>query len=404
MASLQINALAETYRQSLLDRTVPFWQTHGVDRELGGYFFYLDRDGSRYGDDKPVWLIGRTIWLYATLYHTVEPRPDWLQLALHGKEFLDRHAFAPDGKMYFLLDREGQPLRMRRYIFSEVFGVLAYAAMARATADSVLLERAQTLFARIEHYMTTPGLLDAKVNTNVRPAKGLAMLMCVLVMAESLIRAGAPSAYYEAILDRTIDEIFTDFVKPERQCVLEAVGPEGEILAGPDGRVMNPGHVIEAAWFILETARRRGDRTLIERTLPLIDWPFERGWDTQYGGLFYFVDVDGKPATQLEHDMKLWWPHCETLYATLLAYHLTGQGRYASIFEAVHEWTFEHFVDAEYGEWFGYLHRDGSLSTPLKGGPWKGPFHVPRAELLCWQLLAEMQAASRTPEDPQPGA
>lgn len=399
MTNDRMKSLADTYRQSLLERTVPFWEQHGVDRELGGYLFYLDRDGSLYGDDKPVWLIGRTIWLYATLYHQVEQRPEWLKLAQHGRSFLDRHAFAPDGKMYFLLNRAGQPLRMRRYVYSEVFGVLAYAALSQAENNPELLVRAMDLFTRFEHYRQTPGLLEPKTNPEMRPMKGLAPLMCVLCMAEALIRAGAPREQFEPVLDETISEIFRDFVKPEKQCVLEAVGPQGEVIDGPDGRVMNPGHVIEAGWFILETARRRGDRALVERTLPLIDWPFTRGWDSEYGGLLYFVDVDGRPATQLEHDMKLWWPHCETLYAALLAYQLTGQGRYAAMFEQVHEWTFAHFPDPDYGEWYGYLRRDGSLSTPLKGGPWKGPFHVPRAELLCWQILEEIGSSS--PEDSQ---
>lgn len=42
-------------------------------------------------------------------------------------------------------------------------------------------------------------------------------------------------------------------------------------------------------------------------------------------------------------------------------------------------------IDTEYG---GYLHRDGRISTGMKGNLFKGPFHLPRMQTYCWQLLA----------------
>jgi len=157
---------------------------------------------------------------------------------------------------------------------------------------------------------------------------------------------------------------------------------------------VSPGHSLETAWFLMEIARRRDEASLVQRAAKIVDWSFERGWDGQYGGLLYFVDVEGKPSPYLEHDMKLWWPHSEALYATLLAYHLTGDAKYARLYEQVHEWTFAHFPDEPFGEWFGYLHRDGSLSTDLKGNLWKGPFHIPRSQLLCWKLLERIASES----------
>jgi N-acylglucosamine 2-epimerase len=385
--------LAALHHAGLLD-TVAFWERHAVDRDCGGFLYYLDRTGRPYGTDKPVWLLGRTVWLFATLYTAVEPRPAWLALARHAWDFLDRHAFAEDGKMYFLLDRQGRPLRMRRYHYSEVFAVLAAAALARATGDAALLQRAVEIYDRFDRALRTPGVTPPKVNPAVRPTKGLAPRMCHLLLADTLAQqTGAPR--YEAAIDDTAAELFRDFVKPDDGCVLETVGPDGQRGDDPDGRTMNPGHAIEAAWFLLMIARRRGDADLARRALPIIDWSFARGWDPEHGGLLYFVDVAGHPPTQLEHDMKLWWPHCEALVATLLAHAMTGDARYARLYEQVHAWTHAHFPDPEYGEWYGYLHRDGSLSTPLKGGPWKGPFHVPRAQLLCWQIARAQSAAAR---------
>jgi len=195
---------------------------------------------------------------------------------------------------------------------------------------------------------------------------------------------------YSEVIDQSLYEILNYHVKPEEKALFETVGPNGERLDSPEGRCINPGHAIESSWFIMEEGRRRHDHPLIQQALQVLEWSLELGWDREYGGLLYFVDIEGRPPEQLEHDMKLWWPHTETLYALLLAYYLTGEEKYAEWYEKVHAWAFSHFPDPEYGEWFGYLHRDGSLSLDLKGSMWKGPFHLPRAQLLCWKLLKHM--------------
>ncbi len=385
----RLEQLREIHRVALLDDVVPFWERHSVDREHGGFFMCLARDGSLYSTDKPVWLQGRATWLFATLYDRVAPRAEWLDLARRGCEFMNRHCFDERGKMYFLVARDGRPLRMRRYVYSEVFATLGYAALAKVTGDAEIRRRAVEVFDSFVRYTRTPGLIEPKMNPQVRPMQSLSPRMCLLNMADTMLMID-DDPRYERLIDECVADIFRDFVKLDEGCVIEHVGPDGERVDAPEGRVMNPGHAIEVAWFIMEIGRRRGDRDLVARGARILDLSLARGWDPQYGGLLYFLDVDGKPATQLEHDMKLWWPHSEALYATLLAYHLTGDAKYAGMYEQVHEWTFAHFPDREFGEWFGYLHRDGTVSTPLKGGIWKGPFHIPRALLYCWKLLEEM--------------
>jgi len=394
MDARRLTQLSDTHRTGLLEDVIPFWERHAVDREQGGFFTHLDRDGSIYCTDKPVWIQGRATWMFATLYTRVEPRAEWLALARHGYDFLTRHCFDERGKLYFLVTRSGQPLRMRRYVYSEIFATLGFAALAQATGEAEIRQRAIDLFQSFMRYLQTPGLIEPKTNPRTRPLKALSPLMCILNTADTLAQIDAPGPY-EAILDETIAEVFRDFVRPEDGCVLEVVEPNGQRSDSLEGRTMNPGHAIESAWFIMEVARRRGDAALARRATKILEWSFERGWDRQYGGLLYFVDVGGKPPQQLEHDMKLWWPHSEALYAALLAYHLTGAARYAHMYEQIHEWTLAHFPDAQHGEWFGYLHRDGTVSNPAKGGLWKGPFHIPRTQLYCWKLAEEMLAQAR---------
>ncbi|MCA9252102.1 MAG: AGE family epimerase/isomerase [Phycisphaerales bacterium] len=391
----RINTLKEFYQSALYGNVMPFWQEHGVDREHGGFFTCLARDGRVYSSDKSVWFAGRAAWTYAALYELSEARTEWLELARHGLRFLSDHCFAPSGKMFFSVDRIGRPLQMRRYVYSEVFATLAFAKVAQVTNDPNLRDKATHTYRAFKKAIETPGALPPKISSETRPMRALSPLMCHIHVAEVLF-ALTGDRQYDATITALIEELLRDFVDLDRGIVLETISGDGSRLDTPEGRVMNPGHAIETAWFVMEVARRRNDRKLIDTMAKALVISLERGWDAEFGGLLYFIDVEDKPSPYLEHEMKLWWPHCEGLYATLLAHHLTGRDEFADWFERIHAWTFGHFPDPEFGEWFGYLRRDGTPSSTLKGNMWKGPFHIPRALLLCHTLLTEMKNSAPT--------
>ncbi len=385
----ELSTLAQTYRKGLFEDVLPFWIRHSVDREKGGFLFGLDREGNMIHSDKPVWIIGRFSWLLAHLYQEVEPNPEWLELARHGIDFLEAHCFDTDGRMFYAVTREGKPLRKRRYIFSETFAIAAFAKYGQVAGKPEYVQKARDLFKLVLRYLATPGLLEPKVNPETRPSKGLVIPMILIVTAQ-ILREADPTGPYTDQIDAWINEIERDFMKPEFGAVLEMVAPDGSLIDTFEGRTLNPGHAIEAAWFILHEARMRGGNKRLEKIgLQIVDWCWQWGWDETYGGMFYFRDCKNHPPTEYWHDMKFWWPHNETIIATLLAYVTTGDEKYARWHRKVHDWTYAHFPDAEYGEWFGYLHRDGSVSTTLKGNMWKGPFHLPRMQWYCWQLLGD---------------
>jgi len=151
----ELVSIGAEYRKELLEDTVPFWMNHAIDTEHGGYLFCLDRTGNVVDTDKPVWLTGRFVWLLATLYRTITQNSSWIETAAAGLSFLREHAFDDDGRMYFLLDRSGRPLRKRRYLFSECFGALALAAYGRATGDDRALSEADTLADIIQEMLLT---------------------------------------------------------------------------------------------------------------------------------------------------------------------------------------------------------------------------------------------------------
>lgn len=382
----RIYELREFYRHHLLEDVVPFWMKHSLDCRYGGYFNFLDRDGSIYGTDKAMWLQCRAIWLFSKLYNTLDHREDWLEAAKLGYDFITKHGFDDDGRMFFSVTRDGRPLRKRRYLFTESFGVMACTEYAKATKDDQALQRARDTYRLIIDLYQTPSSLPPKIYPQTRITKSLAMPMILIGITQELREADSDRLYTE-VMDDALHQILNHHLKRDRRVLLETVGPNGEWLDLPEGRLVNPGHDIEVAWFIIHEGLYRDDSSLIDAALEIVDWSLRIGWDKKSGGILYFVDVEGKPAIHLEWDMKLWWPHTEALYALLLAHYLTGEEKYLVWYEKVHEWSFNHFPDPEHGEWFGYLHRDGSLSNPLKGAMWKGPFHLPRALLQCLNLL-----------------
>lgn len=381
--------LIPIYRDGLLNDTVPFWLQHGIDRQHGGFFTALDRDGTLVDTDKGVWQQGRFTWLLGELYNEVEPRAEWLELARLGADFLSRHCFdLTDGRMWFHVARDGSPIRKRRYAYSESFAAIAYGELYKATGDVVYAEKARSAFKNFLNHNLSPDPSQAKF-TGYRPMKSLGFPMITIVTAQEL-RDSIGLTEANDWIDQSIQTIAQDHCKPEMQCVMENVGLGGEMHDHFDARTLNPGHAIEGAWFIMREGQLREDPALIQLGTQMLDWSWNRGWDTEHGGMLYFVDVDGKPVQEYWHDMKFWWPQNETSIATLLAYCLTKDEKYAAWHRQIHDWAYAHFPDSEYGEWFGYLHRDGSLSSTLKGNLWKGPFHLPRMQLTCWKILETM--------------
>lgn len=383
-----LKTLQAFYENQLLNDTVPFWFPKSFDEEFGGFLLMRDADGTLIDDDKAVWIQGRATWLLATLYNTVEKKAEWLEGAKLGYDFLNKHCFDTDGQMFFHVTRDGSPIRKRRYYFSETFYVIAAAAYAQASGDQEAAEKARLVFGKCLDYATKPGLLAPKF-TGTRPTKGIGVPMILMNTAQQL-RSTIGDERADECITNWIHDIETYFVKDDIKCVMEQVAPDGSIIDHIDGRTLNPGHAIEGAWFILHEAKHRNnDPKLIELGCKMLDYMWERGWDKEFGGILYFRDVYNKPVQEYWQDMKFWWPHNEVIIATLLAYLMTGNEKYANWHKQVHEYAYKHFHDKQNKEWFGYLHRDGTIAQTAKGNMFKGPFHLPRQEWYCVQILNE---------------
>jgi len=382
------------FEDELFNHVLPFWETHSPDPDYGGYFNCLDCDGTVYDTRKHVWLQGRQVWMFSKLYNTVEPRESWLTMAKSGMEFLEQNAVRKENRrVYFCLNRKGDPIWMQRKIFSECFYVMALSEYGRAVDDQSYIKRAREHFNTIWSWKDDLSKVGRPSYSGQKKMNALAVPMILLNVIEEI--AGDDWSAWQVKIDECIRQMLLH-VHSDRKLVFENVSPDGEFLNTIEGRLLNPGHAIEAGWFLQHWAQKLNDQSLSNTATLMVRWSLDRGWDDEHGGIFYFLDSEGYSPTELEWNLKLWWPHTEALYGSLLNHYITKSEDDLEDFERVFDYTFSHYPDHDHGGWFGYLDRYGHVSQRFKGGPYKGFFHVPRSLLFCRNLLMTMDKQDST--------
>uniref|UniRef100_A0A8C5R2B8 N-acylglucosamine 2-epimerase n=1 Tax=Leptobrachium leishanense TaxID=445787 RepID=A0A8C5R2B8_9ANUR len=386
-----------------LDKVMNFWFQNSHDEEYGGFFTCLGQNGEIYDDLKYIWLQGRQVWMYCRLYRKVPKfdKQEVLAAAIKGGEFLLAH-IRPNChslKCAFVVTREGQAVKVQRTIFSECFFVMAMDELWRTTREERYKREAWNMMDQIVYWVREdPSGLGRPELPGAAPVNAMAVPMMLLNLVDQLTEEDEEAARkYEDLRNWSVERIL-QHVQRDGNAILENVSEDGKELPGCTGRHQNPGHAIEAGWFLLRQAITQSNhdlgRTAVEKFVLL---PFLSGWDQQYGGLFSFQDVDGHCPTQLEWNMKLWWPHTEALIAFLLGYQVTRDLQLLDHFQTVFDYAFSKFSDPEHGEWFGYLNREGKVALSIKGGPFKGCFHVPRCLYMCMEILTELLAGHDEP-------
>ena len=388
-----------SWMQSELERSITFWLEHGMDKEHGGVYTCLDRKGAIYSTDKSVWMQGRCGWMFSYLCHVYGEKPEWLSAAKSALDFLEAYCINREagGRLYFTVTAEGTPLRQRRYCFSEGFYCIANAEYYGITGIKEHLERARWTYHLIYNLnwggMKDPTGFSPKTISATRTGRALGDSMIFLNIIGIMRRVDPENkAEYDAHAREMCNNIVSYHYHPELGCTLENVDTEGKArLYYTEGRIVNPGHDIECSWFMMDEANYRGDAALHQTAESIFRQAIEAGWDKEYGGLLYFIDAKGLPPEAYEHDMKLWWPHNEIMIAAAKAYRDTNDSYYYDWLVKVVDYAREHFADPEYGEWYGYLRRDGLPTMPsTKGSTFKGPFHVPRSLCIAEQVLGEL--------------
>ncbi|WP_290708071.1 AGE family epimerase/isomerase [Flavihumibacter sp. CACIAM 22H1] len=390
-----LSGYSALYKNELLTNVLPFWMKYSPDTELGGYFNCLNRDGSVYDTDKFMWLQAREVWTFATMYQQVEPKEEWLEMARQGMDFILRHGRDEQGNWFFSLTRDGKPLTQPHSIFSDCFAAMALSILDKSMPGNGYAEVALQTFENILKRKNNPKGIYSKEYPGTRPVKGFALPMILSNLALEMEHILGKHRV-DAFIPEVIHEVMEVFYKPELGLIQENVAQDGSLVDSFEGRLQNPGHAIEAMWFVMDLGVRLQDEALIKKAVDIALREIEYGWDQQYGGIFYFMDRKGFPPQQLEWDQKLWWVHLESLVAMAKGFELTHDIRCYNWFVKLHEYTWNRFRDTEYGEWYAYLNRQGDVLLPLKGGKWKCCFHVPRALLNIWKSMETVSTKKET--------
>lgn len=379
------------YLKELKEKELPFWLKYGLDWQHGGIYTGLDEDGTLLESDKSVWFQGRALWTFCTAYEKIEKNEEYLNAAKNILSFLEKYCFDTDGRMFFRVTADGRPVIKRiRYFFSETFAIIGFATYSRITGDLSYRDKALQLLEFTEKIRTTPGILIPKFNQETEPSISFGGPMILLnVLSEMRDAYPEKSDWINTYMKKLLNEVETYFVRDDLKCVLEQVAPDGTFMSDHyEGRIINPGHSIEASWFIMNEGMKQKDEHLINLGLKILDWSWKKGWDTEYGGgIIQYRDALDLPVSEYHQDMKFWWPQCEAAIANLMAFKITKKQEYLDNFYLVDKYIEDRFVDHTNGEWYGYFHRDGTLATRIKGNLYKGPFHIPRMYMKCIEII-----------------
>jgi N-acylglucosamine 2-epimerase len=397
---MELRTWLELYRRTLLEDVVPFWMRHALDAG-GGINTCIADDGRVLSRDRWSWSQWRAVWVFSKLYTSVQARPEWLEAAQGIFDFVRGHGPLADGHWPLLLDGEGRVLRGYESIYADGFAIYALAELWRATRDDALLALAMKTFKATHTalheeeplpawpYPTPPGWI----------AHGISMLFSLAY--HELAEVTGDAAVRHAA-DEHHQRVLNTFLRADRGVVLEFLHHDGSEIAEPRGRVVLPGHAIESMWFQMHIARAAEEDEMLHRAVEAIRRHLEIGWDDTYGGLFLAVHADGGGEVDWPYaDSKLWWPHTEALYATLLAYEHCRAPWCLEWHDRLRAYSYAHYPVPGHGEWRQKLDRQGRPLDEVVALPVKDPFHLPRALIYCVEVLerlCEGQEGEATPE------
>jgi N-acylglucosamine 2-epimerase len=388
MSSLPLNRqqIYDRYKTLLLDNVVPFWLQHGIDWKYGGVLSCIRDDGSVISGDKFLWSQARSVWTFAALYNRVEKRPEFLAAAENSIRFLLAHGRDQQGRWMYHADQQGREIEGATSIYTDCFVVYGFSEYYRAVRDENVLAIARATLDRVCQRVEQPNFQETAPYPLPLGWKNHGIPMILTETLNEFIQTTGDTSL-ESRLDDYVARIMDHFVRPDKNVLLEFLTTSYQELPPSAGTFVMPGHAIESMWFVLHVARRRGDQALIRRAAEVIRWHLELGWDAEYGGIYLSRDIEGHPSYLPHSDKKLWWPHVEALYASLLAHDLTGEPWCLEWYDRVSDWAWSHFAASGGGDWMQRLTREGKPTTEVIALPVKDPFHLPRGAMLIMQLM-----------------
>ena len=385
------------FRGQLLDEILPFWESHAVDREHGGYWTHLHRDGGRYSlGDKYLVMQTRMIYSFSIGYRVSGERR-YLDLAAHGFEFLKSHfRDTRRGGWVWTVTRRGEQLDRAKRPYGLAFVVYSLAEFARVSGDRQALELAQATWEQV-HQRAWDHELGGFYHelgedwTPVNTTKRIDTMLHNMEGVSALYAATGDNQYLNAVR-RLCDTIAQRTWDARTACTHEWFYQDWrEDLTNTAGKA-NYGHIAETAWFLAAVSGFTGEtgyRTMAQAEL---DYALRHGWDDEHGGLYSYGEAGGA----VTDTRKVWWMQSELLDALAIFYRLTGEQRYLDVLQRQATYIASCQRDPIIGEWYALCAADGTPLDARKGHEYKAAYHVVQGLYQADRHLLAARAGQRS--------
>ncbi len=383
---MNLSVYAQQYRQDLLQRIIPFWTEFSLDTIHGGYVCVISNKGEIITFDKWIKWHGRQAWAFGKLYQ-VTSRPEFLEYALHGADFLLHFGADAKENWWELVDCTGRGVAEVSDICAEVGAVSAWSLAHELTKEDTYAESAKkTLLKAIRRrekglQKRTESILTGRHLKNVGELSALAkaLIDAQHILGEKIFREKG---------DSLLHELTKHFWEPRANIMLENVFSEGGYSDCLMGRRIHPGRVFEAFNSFYELTKVLNKRRIRQQLAQHVAYLADTTWDEGYGGYFHWLDIKSLPASEPDAYYKYAWVQLEACTALLRAYQVLKDRTLLKHWQRVSDYIWQHFPDiSKEGEWVGVLSRHGEPLYNLKASPDKNAYYPVKNLLESADLL-----------------
>lgn len=400
------------------DELLPFWMTHGVDTESGGFLTYLDRNGRPTGDTvKTLVCQTRMIYTFSSVHRAGFGEGKALEIAERGLDFLLDHFWDDKhGGWFWTTERDGTPINVGKIGYGHTLAMYALSEYGMASGDLRGMEWA------VKTYEVLQSLAADVLNGGYYefferdwqkkpPGRGggdrksFDVHMHMMEAFTNLYEASGAAIYHERTRE-VIELIFRYMMHPEhgtgiaqfspdwqpqRAIIFDNVWGSDRDVEDPEGRPLDNtsyGHNVEFAW-LLHHAIELLDldvEAYKPRLKQLYDHAARYGVDYERGGIYCEGRHDGAPR----ETNKEFWQQAEALVGFLDAYQLFGDEAYLRAYEAVHRFVFDHVINHDVGEWYPLFDENNQMLRDYMAHAWKINYHTVRSMRECERRLAKL--------------
>lgn len=375
---------AKEIKQHVLNN-LTFWAEHAVDREHGGFWTHLNRDGSRYGDGQK-FLVTQTRMTYAfAIGYLWSGDSAWRELVEHGVRFLQEKMRDPKcGGWFWTVSREGELTNGSKMAYGQAFVVYALAYAGYALNDDALLHDAEeALHWTYEHLWDTDrGGYVQSLTRCLFPLENTKRLDTQLHSIEgaSAVAEFCSSSFAREHLHELARLVATRTLHPNGKCAREWFLEGWQENLDATGGNVSIGHNLEAGWFLRTVGLQLGTEQFTPVADSLLQFCLQHGWDERRQAFIQNTTPDGKPV----NTHLIYWTQGEAMGALSLWWRLTGDEFYLRRLAQVCHTVLTRFHDADYGEYFETLDEDGAPVHTYKGSAWKAAYHLTQA---WWHMM-----------------